>query len=60
LPFDALPDWTNTKMRLAFLIAVAVAVLALIGGFFYVGMHPPAPKTHRVDRTLDNDQFQTH
>ncbi len=47
-------------MRLAFLIAVAVAVLALIGGFFYVGMHPPAPKTHRVDRTLDNDQFQTH
>jgi len=47
-------------MRIAFLTVILIALLAGIGGFVLIGLHPPQPRVHAVDRTLNNDQFQTH
>jgi hypothetical protein len=47
-------------MRIAFLIIVLLALLGGVGGFLFIGMHPPQPHVHTVDHTLSNDQFQTH
>ncbi len=44
-------------MRLAFLIAVLVAVLAGLGGFVMLGLHPPPPHSQTVDHKLDSAHF---
>ena len=30
------------------------------GGVVYLGMFPPNPPPHAVEKTLPNDKFQTH
>jgi hypothetical protein len=43
-----------------FLIVLALGVLLLAGGMVYVGLFPPNPPSHTVDKTLPNDKFQAH
>ena len=45
-----------------FLIVVALGVLLLAGGVVYLGMFPPTPQQHAVEKTLpiDKVQPQTH
>ncbi|HUB43778.1 MAG TPA: hypothetical protein VMB73_02225 [Acetobacteraceae bacterium] len=45
-----------------FLIVVALGVLVLAGGVVYLGMFPPTPQQHAVEKTLpiDKVQPQTH
>ena len=47
-------------MRMAFLLILLIILVGAIGGFVYLGLYPPHPRVHNVDRTLNNDQFQTH
>ena len=47
-------------MRIALLVILVVVLVGGIGGFVYLGLYPPHPRVHSVDRTLNNDQFQTH
>ncbi len=47
-------------MRSILLIILLVLLLGALGGFVYLGLFPPHPHLHSVDRTLPNDQFQTH
>ena len=47
-------------MRIAFLLVLLALVLGAIGGFVYLGLYPPGPRTHAIERTLPNDQFKTH
>ncbi|HXT78491.1 MAG TPA: hypothetical protein VN702_02920 [Acetobacteraceae bacterium] len=47
-------------MMRIFLVVVAVGLLAIAAGVFALGMFPPAPQTHQVEKTLPNDKFQTH
>jgi hypothetical protein len=47
-------------MRIALLVILVVILVGGIGGFLYLGLFPPRPLVHSVDRTLNNDQFQTH
>ena len=46
-------------MRIAILLVLLIALVAGLGGFIYVGLYPPHPRVHSIDRTLPNDQFQT-
>jgi hypothetical protein len=43
-----------------FLFVVAVGVVLLLGGVAYLGMFPPNPAQHEVDKTLPNDKFPSH
>lgn len=43
-----------------FLIVVALGAVLLAGGVVYLGMFPPNPPVHAVDKTLSNDKFATH
>jgi hypothetical protein len=43
-----------------FLFVVALGVVLLVGGAVYLGMFPPNPTPHAVEKTLPNDKFQTH
>ena len=40
------------------LIVVALGLLLIVGGALMLGAFPPDPKTHPVEKTLPNDQFQ--
>ncbi|HTW69203.1 MAG TPA: hypothetical protein VME47_04875 [Acetobacteraceae bacterium] len=42
-----------------FLIVVALGVLLLAGGMVYLGMFPPNPPQHAVEKTLPIDKVQT-
>lgn len=46
-----------TAMRLAFLVVVFLAVLAGLGGFVYLGLHPPPAHRQLVDHKLDPGHF---
>ena len=50
----------DSSMRMAFLLILLIILVGAIGGFVYLGLYPPHPRVHNVDRTLNNDQFQTH
>jgi hypothetical protein len=43
-----------------FLFVVALGVILLAGGVVYLGMFPPSPAQHAVEKTLSNDKFQSH
>jgi hypothetical protein len=43
-----------------FLFVVAVGVVLLAAGVVYLGMYPPNPSSHAVEKTLPNDKFQSH
>ena len=47
-------------MTRIFLIVVAIGVLLLAGGVVYLGMFPPSPAQHPVEKVLPNDKFQSH
>ncbi|MBV9249135.1 MAG: hypothetical protein JO227_07835 [Acetobacteraceae bacterium] len=41
-----------------FLIVVGLGILAALGGAIYVGLFPPNPQPHSVEKTIPNDKFQ--
>ena len=43
-----------------FLFVVALGVVLALGFGVYVGMFPPIPAQHEVNKTLPNDKFQSH
>ena len=43
-----------------FLFVVALGVLLLAGFVVYLGMFPPSPMQHPVEKTLPNDKFSSH
>lgn len=43
-----------------FLIVVMLGVVLLAGGMIYIGMFPPNPPVHAVDKTLPNANFKGH
>jgi len=42
-----------------FLVVVALGVIVLAGGVVYLGMFPPNPPQHEVQKTLPIDKLQT-
>jgi hypothetical protein len=50
----------GTTMIRVFLFVLALGVVLLAGGVVYLGMFPPNPAPHAVEKTLPNDKFQTH
>ncbi|HUB14428.1 MAG TPA: hypothetical protein VMB34_20930 [Acetobacteraceae bacterium] len=42
-----------------FLVVVALGVLLLAGGMVYLGMFPPNPAQHAVEKTVPIDKVQT-
>ena len=44
-------------MRLAFLIVVLLAMLAGLGAFVMLGLHPPPPHSQMIDHKLDASHF---
>jgi hypothetical protein len=44
----------------AFLIVMAVGLIALAAGFAYLGAFPPAAHVQTIDKVLPNDRFQAH
>ncbi|HEY8288841.1 MAG TPA: hypothetical protein VIG49_06195 [Acetobacteraceae bacterium] len=47
-------------MMRIFLVVVAMGLLAIAAGIFALGVFPPAPQTHPIEKVLPNDKFQTH
>ena len=43
-----------------FLFVLALGVVLAAGGVVYLGLFPPNPPPHAVEKTLPNDKFQTH
>lgn len=48
----------TVPMIRVFLIVVAIGVVLLGAGALYLGMFPPNPASHAVEKTLPNDKFQ--
>jgi len=42
-----------------FLIVIAIGVVLLGAGALYLGLFPPNPQPHAVEKTLPNDKFQS-
>nr|WP_321983516.1 hypothetical protein [uncultured Lichenicoccus sp.] len=40
-----------------FLVVLALGVLALAGGFLYLGVKPPSPHVQQMHVVLPNDRF---
>jgi hypothetical protein len=47
-------------MLRAFLIILAVGLVALAVGFTYLGAFPPTPHVQTIEKVLPNTQFQSH
>ena len=47
-------------MTRIFLIVVLFGILLVAGGLVYLGMFPPNPPQHPVERVLPNDKFPSH
>jgi len=43
-----------------FLFVLVLGVALLAGFVGYLGMFPPSPTPHEVNKTLPNDKFQSH
>ena len=43
-----------------FLIVLAIGMVLLGAGAVYLGMFPPNPAPHPVEKTLPNDKFRSH
>jgi hypothetical protein len=43
-----------------FLFVVAVGFFLLAAGVVYLGMYPPAPAPHAIEKVVPNDRFTTH
>jgi hypothetical protein len=43
-----------------FLFVITIGVVLLGIGALYLGMFPPNPAPHPVEKTLSNDKFQSH
>ncbi len=48
--------WRNRMIRI-FLIVVLLGVVLGLGGLAYLGMFPPNPQPHPVEKTLSNDRL---
>jgi len=46
-------------MRRFTLYLIVILILLLAGGFLALGMFPPEPERHPVERVLPNESFQT-
>ena len=43
-----------------FLMVVVAVVILVIGGLLVVGIFPPSPQPHTVEKVVPNDKFTTH
>jgi len=43
-----------------FLFVLALGVVLLASGVVFLGLFPPNPAPHAVEKTLPNDKFQSH
>lgn len=43
-----------------FLVVIAIGIVLLAAGVFYLGMFPPAPPAHTVQTTIPTDKIQSH
>jgi hypothetical protein len=43
-----------------FLFVVALGLVLMAGGMAYVGMFPPTPVPHSVEKLVPNDKFASH
>ena len=43
-----------------FLFVLAIGAVLAAAGVVYLGMFPPTPVQHEVQKTLPNDKFQSH
>jgi len=43
-----------------FLFVLVLGAVLLAGGVVYLGLFPPNPAPHAVEKTLPNDKFQSH
>jgi hypothetical protein len=48
------------SMFRVFLFVLALGAVLLLVGAAYVGLFPPNPTPHEVNKTLPNDKFQSH
>ncbi len=47
-------------MTRIFLIVLAIGLLLAAGAVVYIGLYPPNPAQHPVEKVLPNDKFQSH
>jgi hypothetical protein len=45
--------------RIFFFIVLA-GLVAIAGGVLMLGMYPPTPQPHPVEKVVPNDKFSTH
>lgn len=43
-----------------FFFVVLAGLVALAGGVLMLGLFPPSPHPHAVEKTVPNDQFSAH
>ena len=43
-----------------FLFVVALGFFLMAGGMVYLGMFPPTPAPHAVEKVVPNDKFSAH
>jgi hypothetical protein len=43
-----------------FLYVVAVGLFLVAAGILYLGMFPPTPVPHPIEKIVPNDHFSTH
>lgn len=45
--------------RIFFFIVLA-GLVAIVGGVLMLGVYPPTPASHSVEKVVPNDKFSTH
>ena len=46
-------------MLRVFMVVIGIGIVLAAAGAVYVGLFPPNPSTHAVEKTLPNDRFQS-
>jgi hypothetical protein len=57
--------WTGTRFSGALMIrifffVVLAGLVAIVGGLLMLGVFPPGPQPHPVEKVVPNDKFTTH
>jgi hypothetical protein len=51
---------SGASMIRIFLFVTALGAVLLVGGMVYLGMFPPTPAPHAVERVVPNGKFAAH
>ena len=60
MPFHAAVRFAGGRPIRIFMFVVLAGLVAILGGVLMLGVFPPHPQPHPVEKVLPNDKFAPH